>query len=255
MRKALFVGCSYTAGWRLPDEKLCPDLWCNQLFPDHEVCNHAWHGASNEGIFYEVCKQLRLVHYDKIVVAWTAIPRYAFHLGLELWDTNSNLIAQSVDVSGETVSAQYLKETGDRIRRYHNDHWDIVKLVEYTNVILELAQYHQQGSVYFVNALLPWCQDYFIKAPWSTPTDLDLYLQNMLQVECRDDQEVVALYKKIHHDYAAHGSINSLSWLNLYNSLDSIKIDTVSIDDSHPGVASQAVFVKKLRERLCEPQS
>jgi hypothetical protein len=76
----------------------------------------------------------------------------------------------------------------------------------------------------------------------------------MLQVDQRDDQEIFDLYSKTHNDYAAHGSINQSTWLNLYSSLDSMKIDTVAQGDHHPGPASQQVFVNKLREQLCAKQ-
>ena len=256
MRKVLFAGCSFTAGWRLPGEKFYPDLWCNQLFPDHTVTNVAWHGANNEGIFHEVCRQIRLVHYDKIVVAWTSIPRYTFNLGLELWDTSTRLVDQAVElIAKQTVTGEYLAATGDRLRKFHNDHWDILKVVQYVNIILDIARYHQQGRVYFINALLPWCNDYFRRIDFERPSELDPYVQDMLQVEDRDDEQVKKLYKKIHTDYAANGGIQMGEWLNLYQSLDSIKVDTIAKHDYHPGIRSQRVFVEKLRERLCDKQN
>ena len=255
MKKALFLGCSYAAGWGFPGEKLHSELWTNQLFPGHQVVNLAWHGADNDSIFHEACKNIRLVHYDQIVVAWTAVPRYRFQFGLELYDTGTSLLNTPVRlVNKEVVDGKFLQETGDRIRRYHNDHWEILKVVQYVNIILELARYHQQGEVWFVNSLLPWCGDYFNKKHISKPNELDPYVQKMLQVDRRDDPEIFDLYSKIHRDYAAHGSINQSTWLNLYSSLDSMKIDTVAQDDHHPGTASQQVFVNKLREQLCAKQ-
>lgn len=256
MRKVLVAGCSYSAGWRLPGEKHCPDLWCNQLFPDHDVSNIAWHGANNEGIFHEVCKNIRLVHYDQILVAWTAIPRYTFNFGLELYDTTTKFTDEPLHLVGnEYIAGAYLEDIGNRIRRYHNDHWDILKIVQYVNIILELARYHKQGSVWFVNALLPWCKNYFSKISFQQPSELDPFLQNMLQIELRDDSEIRNLYEKIHKDYALHGSINQPNWLNLYASLDNLKVDTISSNDSHPGLNSQGVYAKKLREQLCGKQN
>jgi hypothetical protein len=48
----------------------------------------------------------------------------------------------------------------------------------------------------------------------------------------------------IHSQYNAEGSIAAEYWLNLYNALDSLKIDTVSDTDNHPGDLSQEYFAE-----------
>ena len=78
------------------------------------------------------------------------------------------------------------------------------------------------------------------------PSDLDSYTNDILASDKRDDDEVFKLYNMIHEQYQHYGGIREDHWLNLYNSLDSMKIDTVSVEDCHPGYQSQQRFVEFL---------
>jgi hypothetical protein len=54
----------------------------------------------------------------------------------------------------------------------------------------------------------------------------------------------------IHSQYTEYGGIQEKYWLNLYNSLETQRIDTVSMMDAHPGYQSQQAYVTNLTPLL-----
>jgi hypothetical protein len=77
-----------------------------------------------------------------VLVAWSAIPRFNIHAGLELYPVLTRL-ERSVDVNvnpGVTYKASWLNQIGDNLRRIHNDHWDTLDLVKYVNVLTRCQQ-------------------------------------------------------------------------------------------------------------------
>lgn len=254
--KVLAVGCSFTFGAGLRYEKTDPELWVNQLFsaPDYTVVNQSKTGANNQWMFLETINEIRKQRYDIVIVGWTAIPRYNFQVGLELYPVDT-MLESGMDInthSHNTISGRWLQETGDRLRKIHNDHWDILTLVKYVNTLIELQERWYNGKIYFVNSLAPWCNNYFVKKTIKIPSELHQYELNLLEADARDDQEIFNLYDMIHTQYQLYGGIQPHYWLNLYNSLASMKIDTVSATDLHPGYQSQQVFVKHLSTALQE---
>jgi hypothetical protein len=97
-----------------------------------------------------------------------------------------------------------------------------------------------------VNTLGPWSTDYFKQKKIKFLGDLSEYEQKLLDVKNRDDGEIFQLYNMIHDHYQTYGGIQEDHWLNLYQSLKSMQIDDVSINDPHPGIKSQTIFVDYL---------
>lgn len=249
----MVVGCSFAYGAGLRLENQDPSLWVNQLFSNADLTNVAKTGANNSWIFLETVSQLRKQRYDLVLVAWTAIPRYNFHVGLELYPVHTMLNKASVDVnlnSHVTVSGKWLTSIGDNLNKIHNDHWDLLDLVKYINTLIELQVTARGGKLVFVNSLGPWCNNYFEHKKITLPSDLDPYVQNLLEVEHRDDSDIFKLYNMIHAQYADHGGIQESYWLNLYNSLRKQQIDTASDHDLHPGYKSQTAYVEYLAPLL-----
>jgi len=251
--KVLAVGCSFTYGAGLDQQSQDPNLWVNKLFSPAQVTNAARVGANNQWIFFEALSQLRKQHYDIVLVAWSAIPRYNFHVGLELYPVLTLLNQFSSDInlnSNNTIPGKWLTSLGQSLNRIHNDHWDILDLVKYVNTLIELQVTARQGKLVFVNALGPWCDNYFEHKKITLPSDLDPYIQRLLEVEQRDDDEIFKLYDMTHDHYREYGGIQPSYWLNLYNSLHRQQIDTASSTDPHPGYQSQQVFVDYLAPLL-----
>lgn len=253
-KKVLVVGCSYTKGHGLPNESNNPDLWVNKLFPKsvYNVHNTAKTGANNQWIFLETMSHLLKNQYDIVLVAWTAIPRYNFHVGLELYSVDTMLRNADVNINDNVkISGKWLESVGNSLLKLHNDHWDLLDLIKYVNVLIDMQQ-QTQGRIFFVNALGPWSENYFQKKNISLPSDLSSYEQNLLQVNTRDDPEIFQLYEMIHNQYNFYGGICEQHWLNLYCSLHKLQIDTVSLQDPHPGYASQEIYAKYLAPILTQ---
>lgn len=255
---ALIVGCSYAKGYGLPGEEKNPELWSNRLFDSGTyVKNLSRSGANNDWIFLETVGALLKNHYDVVVVSWTVIPRFNFTVGLELYSTYSMLdhFSNDVNIVGkQTFKQDWMKDIGDKLRIIHNDHWDILKLVKYINVLIEIQNSRQQ-AIFFVNALLPWPVDFFNHKLVTLPSDLNSYTQKILDVDRRDDPESLALYNMIHDQYRQFGGIKENHWLNLYQNLLSMTVDMVSKDNKHPGIKSQAVFAAYLKKMLEQKQN
>jgi hypothetical protein len=248
----LAVGCSFTKGHGLPDEIHNNSLWVNRLAHavDAAVVNKSVTGVNNDWIFHETISEILKNEYDIIIVSWSAIPRYRFYVGLELYSTSTMLSLTSngeININNkETISAKWQKETGNRLRKIHNDHWDILNLVKYVNLLNEIQCTHRKGQIFFVNALGPWCKNYFNFETIKLPSELDTYVQTLLNADTRDDSEILDLYSMIHQQYQSYGGILEHKWLNLYESLEIMKVDTVSDTDKHPGIKSQLKFSEKL---------
>jgi hypothetical protein len=243
--KILVSGCSFTSGYGMPGEHSNPNIWANLLSKKlgaTTIKNAAQTGANNYFIFFETISELIKEQYDLVLVEWSAIPRYMCHVGLELYNVHTRFERDVNLVNKETLSKEWLGEIKNRLLRIHNDHWDILDLVKYVNVLIELQTKSRSGQIFFINGLGPWPDQYFTKKQINQPTDLTPYEQTLLQVDVRDDSEIFQLYNMIHEHYNNYGGIQEKYWLNLYQSQMKIKIDTTSSTDSHPGYASQQLF-------------
>lgn len=245
-QKVLVVGCSFARGHGLKYEHKDPELWVNKLFPEQKflVNNLSQSGANNQWIFLETMSELIKQSYDLVLVSWSAIPRFSFHVGLELYSVRTKLDNNTEDINLNnhvTISGKWLKSLGDGLRKIHNDHWSLLELVKYVNVLIKI-QTQANGKIFFVNALGPWPDQYFQEKNITLPSQLTDYEKNLLQVETRDDEEIFQLYKMIHSQYKNYGGIQESYWLNLYNSLRNQQIDVVSSLDSHPGYQSQKIY-------------
>lgn len=243
------VGCSFTQGQGLERESLDPLLWVNQIFPEdyYQVDNVAKTGANNHWIFLECACKMASQHYDVVLVAWTSIPRFNYHVGLEMYSVETLLHNRDVNINNHvTVSGKWLKSVGDSLRRIHNDHWDLLDLVKYVNILTAIAHSQRSIQIFFVNSLGPWCPGYFTKKSIDMPSDLTDYEQDLLQVQTRDDKEILQLYNMVHTHYENYGGIKQNHWLNLYSSLYSMQIDDASATDAHPGYKSQNKYAEIL---------
>ena len=251
--KILIVGCSYTAGFGLPNEKNNPNIWASQLarkLKASTVSNVSVSGANNQWIFLETMSELIKDSYDLVLVQWSAIPRYKFQVGLELYSVDS-LLNQDVNlVANQTITKEWLLGLKSRLLKIHNDHWDLLDLVKYVNTLIEIQVTSRHKHIFFINGLCPWPDRYFVKKSVSVPTELDKFTCNLLQADLRDDVETFQLYDMIHDHYSKYGTIQENRWLNLYQSMDQLKVDTISATDTHPGINSQNIFAEYFYQQI-----
>ena len=258
-KKALVVGCSITSGYKMmagQDDLNHPRLWANQLLSkldDFEIINRSRTGVNNHWIFMEAMSALTKDHYDLVVIQWTGLGRILLPVGLELYNTLS-ILTDGLDVNlvnGSIVPGKWLQDVGDRLKSFSNLHWDILNIVRYVNILIQIQQL-KKSKICFVDSGLQWSPGYFEKKSITKPSELSKFEQHILAVEHRDDSEIFDLYNMIHNQYQEYGNIQTDNWLNLYQSHESWKVDTIAPDDFHPGYLSQDILVQCLWPALNE---
>lgn len=266
MSYVIFSGCSFTAGsgW---DKKnpcmanpLCPDLWVNlchtniKELSNLELLNVGIPGGSNTEIFESVVNVI--ANYadaiDTIFCQWTSMPRYNFNIGLELWDTSEGFIQRQHPVrlsSGEEYSREYITNLIDRIKAMHHLHYEILKVVKYTNIISNLAKKFNI-KLFHINGLCPWDNNYFTPLSNVTPEDYTHFTKTaILNIKNRPDQDIFYLYKQVHRQYNDAGGINESDWINLYSSFLDNRVDT-NFDGGHPGTKSNHLYFNLVKNFL-----
>ena len=248
----LVSGCSFTKGHGLESEQNNPRLWVNQLSKklNSKVNNIAHHGYSNQSIFLETLHNISVNDYDLVIVAWSVIPRWNFNLGFELHSTHTHLNRRRrrrpINTNLKHFSAEWQNELKNKLLEGHNDHWHLLELVKYVNILINMQTKLKNQKIVFVNTYGPWPDNFFSKKNITSPSDLSDFEQNILNVEARDNEEIFKLYNLMHEQYSQSGGIQEKYWLNLYNSFEKLKIDNASEVDFHPGYASQDIFVEQL---------
>jgi len=273
MSKVVFTGCSFTAGngWNNCDDiqdsfsshcKDSVDLWVNLCYNQldelsrSELLNYGVGGASNTEIFINTIRAItEHSDIDTIFCQWTSMPRYNFHLGLELWSTKEGIgkvmrPEHDVKLSDGTVwSRKYIEDVVDRFRVLHHLHGEILKVVEYSNILEKQAKKFNI-KIYFINGMCPWDNDYFVRLAGVMPEQFTPFTKKeILNIESRSDQDIFKLYKQIHDEYDQSGGINKNLWVNLYNSMKQDMLDT-NYDNKHPGRNSNQLYFQQIKTFL-----
>jgi len=245
----LVTGCSMTYGHGLEFNKDDPRLWVNSTLhsvfgDDITIDNIAKDGMNNHWILLETMNGIRTKQYDMVVVGWSSIPRYCFHVDVELYEVHTALRPGAMDINSnrfEKTSASWLRKTGDRLRKIHNDYWDILDLIKYVNVLMESTH---GDKVFFVNTMIDYPREYFKYKKFEFPDEISEYEQELLNVPGRSDDAVKELYDMMHDEYNNYGGIHEDRWINLYDSLKSKQVDDISDSDNHPSYMSQKLYTK-----------
>jgi hypothetical protein len=276
MKKLVFSGCSYTAGngWAdlsvnesmRTEVKNSPYLWVNlcanniDIFKSLELINVGKGGASNTEIFENTIEQV-VKHgcaIDTVVCQWTSVPRYNFNVGFELWSTSEDLNLNNPrthDVNlnrGDHWPREYITDLMDRLRVMHHLHWEIVKVLRYSNIIKQATKKLNINRVIFVNGMCPWDLNYFdyLVGPTVLPEEYTNFTKNeILNIESRSDEDIFKLYQLAHTHYQEAGGIDSNDWVNLYNSFYHDRTDT-NFDQIHPGINSNQLYFEQIKTFL-----
>jgi hypothetical protein len=257
MTFALISGASVSAGVGLDKGSLDSSLFVNRLIIENlnyslnQIDNISVVGIDNKRIFLDTALKIITKQYTHVFVCWQCIPRINIDIDLEVYQTTVPIISptkifRNIDlVTGQRFTASKLSRINEDLLRYHSVHWEILDLIKYINILWYLAQ-TTNTKLHFINYSLCWDTDYFQRIEWQVSSDLTYFTQEILQSELRDDQESAELYSMIHSQYDSAGGIKEELWLNLYQSLHQVQVDTISTTDLHPGIKSQDKFVELL---------
>ena len=257
MSSILFSGCSIPYGTGLELEKNDSANYCNVFantcFKKSLTTNISVPGNSNFEIFLSTSAELINSAYDYIFVGWTSYPRHIVHLGVEEYSTKRTLMAGNdlLEYNGNDVSfsSKYLNDVKNKFVIMVNDHYSILEIVQYVNILTNLAKL-KKTNIYFINNYCSWDENYFTQVDGEIlPSNLTAYTNKILNSNNRDDTQIGMLYNKMHSDYTALGSIQESLWLNLYQNINLNKID-VGSDGRHPGPQTHKNYGLFLADRL-----
>ena len=257
-KNTLFTGCSYTHGNGFDDLIDSEYLWVNlfhksnPLLANTNLVNASLGGISNQEIFLRTVKHLTSKQFDYAFVQWTSMYRMEIHTGLETYSTKQlllpHVVPQTHNLNDVTIEGKYIAKIKDRLFSIMHTHYQIVKVLEYVNILINLAKV-TNTKIYFINGLCPWDKDFFILKENFKPNYLTKYTQELINVENRDDIEIEEIYKKMHKEYAEKGGVRADYWINLDFSYENSKVD-VNSDNIHPGIQSNKNYAELLNKKL-----
>ena len=254
---SVFVGCSFTAGSGFDQTQADPRLWVNLLknnkhLTDTNFVNLGLPGKSNTEIFVKSIEALCKHKPRFMFVQWTSYPRYTVLLSVETYSSEQIFIpgTDCLDwqFSKDSYSGNYLNNIKDRFLALHHPHQGIVEVVKYTNLLNNIAS-TTGTQIFFINGLCPWDQDYFEPLQNVLPSSYTPYTQAIIDCDAKSDQDIFQIYNNLHQDYKNAGGINQQRWLNLYNSMNSMKVD-YNTDNQHPGVKSNNQYFELFSQEL-----
>jgi len=265
-KKLVVVGCSVTSGDGLYNENTgqdcvnSPDLWvnlCHQHIPQFsklQLLNLGKGGFSVLSIFLSAIEAIS-VHNDieYLICAWTSMPRYNFHVGFELYNTEEmftpNKLLRDHKLNKGVLTSNYLKTICDKFLALHDAQHEIVSLIRYINILENISK-NKDIKILNVNALCPWDHKFFdVLSGHFIPSDFTPFTREILTVNNRNDEEIATLYQQQHEMYAKVGGIRPQTWVNLYNSFYNEIIDR-NYDGSHPGIKSNQRFFEIVKNYI-----
>jgi hypothetical protein len=245
--KILVSGCSFSSGWGFENEKQSPEIWPNLLAKEtgYSIVNIAETCNSNNDIFLSTINEISKNTYDLVLVQVTALDRITTTTGP--LGNKINLI--NFDQRGDTEVSNF---TGSQINSFKkiyttfNHSWkhffDLVNMAE--------TYSYAQTPVAMINGLLPWESDFWERID-KFPTDkpIDHFTKDLIQFNNYSDDTLNELIQKVN---LGKEKLQKCPWVNLTESWQFAKIDTVSCTDKHPGTLSQKLFATQVSNFIKE---
>jgi hypothetical protein len=129
----------------------------------------------------------------------------------------------------------------DKLLLLNHDGQNIVDLVKYTNILESLSK-KLNCKILFVNGLIGWSKDLVNYQIKNFQTDLTDYTKSLIEIESRDDNEIIMLLEKLQSHVK---TVNFNLWLNPFDSFYKMTVDFGN-DNMHPGPKSHALFANKI---------
>jgi hypothetical protein len=112
-------------------------------------------------------------------------------------------------------------------------------------------------NVYFVNGLIPWNYKLFDKNTTLKDCAKDKFLLSLLQIKSQWMPGVGLQSEWIpepvwNNTKTQVQTLNLKKWVNLFNSMQSMKVDQISDTDTHPGLRSHQIFANCITKHLLD---
>ena len=245
--KVAFAGCGMTRGDGFDMAYLAPEIWPNiisRVF-GFDSKNLGIDGASNLRIFQAASTAILSKKYDLVFCQWTVLNRLCLSSGPGNWvyltgDGNDQFEYHNIKYNQqEKIGLELLT------RLLNHDYQNIIELVDYVNVLEDLAKYHQV-KIAHVNGMVPWQSDLADENTAKDFSTMSEYTRQLLNFDNRDDKEIQQLFLKLHKKFT---QMNPQHWINLFDSFQSQTVDVGPLGH-HPGPRSHVLMSNLVRNYL-----
>lgn len=250
MKLFTFIGCSFTVGVGLPDEKLDENNYTN-LVTKHfnaTVNNLSIGGNNNYDIFLSSVNELLFNNQDVLFVQWSELSRFLFHPHLDLEFQVPSCISNNTDISylDLKLSNKFLKKFGEQFLLVNHDYNNILTLLNYCKILESIAQ-HKKIKIVFINGLLPWTSEILDEKALTNPSkNFSEYTKNLLSVDLLPDEDIIKFFNKIKRGL---DQINLNNWTNMFKSMVHMGVD-LGTDKIHPGIKSHKLYANMIINHL-----
>lgn len=237
--KFTFIGCSFTVGEGLLEEKNDHNLYANIVSKKYSAIttNLAVGGNSNFNIFKTALNEILFGDASNVFVQWSALNRLWVYPGPDTALSLSHTIKQDYQYRDIFYTRKDLQYLTDSWHLLNHDFNYILELINYCNILEEVSRNKKQ--IIFINGLLPWTSEISTLSTVSNfSLNLSSYTMELLDFEHRDDKEILELFLKLHN---AITSLNKNLWVNQFTSMMTSKVDTGN-DYEHPGPKSHSIY-------------
>jgi hypothetical protein len=245
--KVAFTGCSMTRGDGFDMAYLAQEIWPNivsRVF-DFDSRNLAISGASNLRIFQTASQAICSKSYDMVFCQWSMFNRLWLSPGPDVWYFLTGDGKNSFEYRDIKLNQREKTDLERMIFLLNHDYQNILDLVDYVNILEDLAQLHQV-KIAHVNGLVPWQSDLADATVLENFDKMSGYTRQVLDFDHRDDDQIRQLFSKLHNKFA---SMNMKHWINLFDSFQSQCVD-LAPQGHHPGVRSHVIMSNQVRNYL-----
>lgn len=207
--------------------------------------NLAVSGASNHMIFMLACEAIRSKKYDIVFAQWTALNRIWLSPGPNTWYYATGDGKDQFDYRDMHLTAKEKKQLEERLLLLNHDYQNICYLVDYVNILNDLAQLHGV-KIAHVNGMVPWQADLMVDdRDFNIISD---YSRQLLDFDHRNDDEIEELYSQLKTKIS---TLDRSCWVNIFDSFQSNMKDVGPLGH-HPGPVSHLEMAKKVANFLSQ---
>lgn len=240
-----FNGCSFTVGEGFPQESrdnfIYDRLVCDYLRVTRK--NIARSGSSNLLIFQRTANEICYANSDIIINQWSALNRLWLSPGPEhMISINDKIDTTFFYQKNFDFSEKQLRQFKQFLRLANHDYQNIIDLCLYTEVLNQLAAYHNK-KIFHINGLIPWCKD--LEKEYSQDNlknTVSRYTKYILDYEHLDKKSFVSLFENLRQHFQ---KIDNSKWINLFDSWYHNQKD-LGPEGHHPGPKSHKWMAKKV---------
>lgn len=241
-KKALFVGCSFTANCGFKPENQAiyhwPHIFCQQT--EHEMVNRGIGGMSNQEIFLRTVEAVTDESYDLVVVMWSEVGRQWIYCSDGNVD-NFTMLNSGLP-KGFRNDADFVNAYAKLYYTHFNNRYVATK--HWLLYCTALENFLKNKNIPYVFARgFDNNVDTFVNATYSNGFSNIDSLKSFLDFNNRPDDYILEKITKIQNLVKAQ---DQSKWLNLYSK--SFKDTTIDLADDarHPGPKTNLVFASEL---------